>query len=166
MKGAIKWWHWVMIGAASVATFVGVSLVIWVSFYRGTVVSYGDPTKVYFKGLDGNRENVIGVESQEIWLCFDDIVWKQICPSRLITHLTPAGGARLDLGSRVIDNPPVADRVPPKCRRWKVPEINSDQMPGRAVLSGHVRSECTPLDRWYPIYTPMPSATFNWVRAR
>lgn len=160
----IKWYHWTLIGIGSLAMFFGVIIAIWFGFYRGEVVSYGDPMKVYFKDLNGNKENVQGVEGEKIWFCLDDVVWKQICPSTLATQLTPTRGPRLDLETHVLNNPPTASRVPPKCRRWEVPELTKDQTPGPAVMSGHVRSECSPLDHWYPIYTPMPSAKFNWVR--
>lgn len=156
--GGIKWYHWWMIGVGSLAMFIGVVLVVWFGFYRGEVVSYGDPLKTYLKPE-------VGIEGTEIQICFDDVVWKNTCPSRLVTHLTPAVGSRLDLPVYNINVPARADRVPPKCRWWKVPMLG-DREPGMAVLSGHVRSECTPLDHWYPIYTPMPSAKFNWLQAR
>ncbi len=131
--------------------FVGVVLGSWQFVYRGDVVSYGDPSKVYFKPA-------VATEGETVELCFDDVVWKRICRSRLVTYLTPAKGARIELDTYNIRPPGEPSRVPPKCRKWVVPHLGPDRAAGTAMLSGHAESECSPLDYWRPIITPMPSA--------
>jgi len=131
----------------------------WQFFFRGEVVSYGDPSKVYFS--PGAAK-----EGEDIELCFDDIVWKRLCPTFLITHLTPARGPRMDLPSYKIHVPSKAERVPPKCRSWKVPSLGLSRVAGPAVLSGFAESYCTPMDVIFrrPIYTDLPSARIDISR--
>lgn len=166
----IRWYHWVGIGVGTIATFVGVVFLVWFGFLRGEVVSYGDPLKTYFKP-------VAGVEGQPIQLCFEAVVWKRLCPSQLVTYLTPVRGQRLDLETYTINAPPPIDpetkeplvlphKLPPKCRWWTVPMLGENREAGAAVLSGHVRSECGLLDHWHPIYTQLPPTAFNWLKGR
>ena len=155
----IRWYHWVMIGVGTLATFVAVTILIWGTLLRGEVVSYGDPLKTYLKPTQG-------IEGTDIQICFDDVVWKRLCPSKLVTYLTPVRGSRLDLGTYEINVPATTGRIPPKCRWWKVPMLGENREAGAAVMAGHVQSECGLLDRWYPIYTQLPPTAFNWLRAR
>lgn len=130
--------------------FVGLVLALWQFVFRGEVVSYGDPAKVYLKPA-------VATEGDAIELCFDDVVWKRICRSKLVTYLTPAKGPRIELETYNIRPPSEPGRVPPKCRKWVVPDLG-DRTAGAAVLSGYAESECSPLDYWRPIITPMPGA--------
>lgn len=137
-----------------VIAFVAVVFGSWQLFFRGNVVSYGDASRSYFKPATAT-------EGDTIEICFDDIVWKRLCRSQLVTHFTPARGPRLDLLPYPINVPATAQRVPPKCREWKVPMLGPDREAGMAVVSGFAESECSPLDHWYPIYTPLPSLKLN-----
>lgn len=151
-----------------VIAFFAVVFAMWMLLFRSEVVNYGDPKSVYF-------EPNVATEGDTVSLHFDDVVWKRLCPSRLVTYLTPAKGSRLDLETYIINVPytidevqpdgtvvkvktPLPHRVPPKFRKWIVPELGKNQSPGLAVVSGHIESECSPLDHWRPIITPMPSA--------
>jgi len=141
-----------------VIVFVGVVLGLWQFVYRGEVMSYGiTKDSVRFKPTTAT-------EGDTIELCFDDIVWKRLCPSHLVTNLTPAKGPRLDLTPYPINTPFHVDakdlphRVTPKCRKWVVPDLGPDRSAGLAVLSGFGESYCSPLDYWRPIITPLPSA--------
>lgn len=135
---------------AFVVTFIGV----WQFFFRTPPVEYGDASRTHF--------NVSrATEGDAIEICFDDIVWRRVCPSYLVTNLTPARGPRLDLPRYRISAPAEPGRVPPKCRKWTVPELGAGRAPGIAVLSGYVESQCSPLDYWYPIRTPMPTVKLD-----
>jgi hypothetical protein len=145
---ALKYCHGL---PALVAFIIGGLIVLgmWQFIYRGDVVSYGDPAKVYFKPA-------AATEGDAIELCFDDVVWKRICRSKLITYLMTANG-RIEMETYNIRPPKEPSRVPPKCRKWVVPDLG-DRAAGASVLSGYAESECSPLDYWRPIITPMPGA--------
>ena len=141
----------------SAIVFVGVVLGLWQFVYRGDVVSYSDSGKIY-REPPVHLKPEVATEGETIELCFDDVVWKRICRSRLVTYLTPAKGARIEMETYSIRPPGEPSRVPPKCRKWEVPYLGPDRAAGIAMLSGHAESECSPLDYWRPIITPMPSA--------
>ena len=167
----IRWYHWVMIGTGSLATFVGVTLLIWGTLLRGEAISYGNPVNTYFKPTEG-------IEGTDIQLCLDDVTWKRLCPSQLVTQLTPVRGSKLDLGAYPINVPPSVNpetgeelmlphKLAKKCRWWKVPMLGENREAGAAVMTGYVRTECTPyLDQRWPIFAPFPPTAFNWLRAR
>lgn len=139
---------------AGALAFVVVVIGMWQFFFRHEVVSYGAPAKTYFN-------TARAVEGDAIELCFDDVVWYRVCPAWLVTHLTPARGPRLDLPTYRISKPAEAGRVPPKCRKWVVPELGPQRSAGPAVLSGYAEFQCSPLDYWWPIRTPMPSVKID-----
>lgn len=114
---------------------------------RAPVITYGHPSKSYFKPAEGSPGDTIQI-------CFDDVVWHRVCPSVLSQYFTPAKGPRIDT-VYAISVPPRPGRVPPKCRPWKIPDLTDDQL-GLGTLSGHVTSQCWPLDHWQPIIETLP----------
>jgi hypothetical protein len=124
---------------------------------RSDVVSYGDPSKTYFKPAKG-------MEGDKIELCFDDLAWHRLCRGRLVTFLTPAKGPRMDLEDYAIKTPLATGRVPPKCRAWIVPTLGSDREAGPAIIDGYAENECWPLDHWVPIVRPLPKLKLDITR--
>lgn len=145
----LKYWHLIAAGAAMLVC-LAIIWGSWVAFQRPKVLSYGGPSQTYFL-----PERV--TEGDTTDLCFEGAVWHEICPSILSTWLIPAKGPRLDLDSRELDNPPEAQPVPLKCRKWKVPELGAHRTAGWAIVTGRVKSRCNLLDLKYPIYTQFPS---------
>lgn len=125
---------------------------------RGDVLSYGDPAKTYFKPASA-------MEGDRIELCFDDVTWRRLCRGRLVTHLTPSKGPRMDLDDYPIKTPLATGKVTPKCRAWTVPDLGSDREAGTATLHGYAENECWPLDHWVPIVRPLPSVKLE-IRKR
>ena len=107
----------------------------WYLFARSTVLAYGEPAKTYFKPAQA-------AEGDEIELCFDGITWYRLCQGRLVTHLTPRVGSRLDLASYIISTPPTAGPIGSKCRKWTVPSLGLSRQGGPAILSGHATFDC------------------------
>lgn len=97
------------------------------------VVSYGAASNTFFKPAQV-------VEGEAVELCFGSVTWHRLCPSQLITHLTPSKGARIDLPPYQISMPAQTGSVPPKCRQWIAPQIadRSNQM----IFSGYAESLC------------------------
>lgn len=148
----------------AVLVFIAVSLILWEVFYRGQVVDYGPPGNTFFVPARA-------VEGDTIMICFRQIEWKKPCLSTLETRITPTQGPALELEDYSIKTPPEKGQVKEKCRPWKVPSLGGNDENGRpirqegpAIVSGQVRSECTPLDHWRSIKTPMPSIPLNWLR--
>lgn len=147
--------------AGALACIVGI-IGGWQLFFRAEALNYGDPTLTKFSV---SRATV----GETIELCFADVVWHRLCQSRLVTSLTPAAGPRLDLETYRVNTPWLIDengrkvtpqlpyRVPPKCRKWTVPDLGPNRSAGVASISGYVASQCTPLDYWWPIRTPVPT---------
>ena len=147
---------------AGALAFVVCIIAAWQIFFRADAVTYGDPTMTKFSVSRAT-------EGETIELCFADVVWQRLCPSRLVTSLTPASGLRLDLETYRVNVPWLVDdngrkveptlpyRVPPKCRKWTVPDLGPNRSAGVAAIYGHVESQCTPLDYWWPIRTPVPT---------
>lgn len=152
-----RWWCHVPAAIAAILLCLLVMAFTWRVFFRPEVMSYGDPREISFVPATAT-------EGDEIELCFNDVVWHKVCASRLVTHLTPARGPRLDLPSYAISAPPEAGRVPPKCRKWQVPLLGRSREPGPAVLSGFAESRCSYLDLFHPIYTPLPPVKIKILR--
>jgi hypothetical protein len=143
--------------AAALLVFLLVPVILWQAFYRGEVVNYGAPGNTFFTPARA-------VEGDTIQLCFREIDWKQLCLSTLETRITPTQGEALELDDYTIKVPGVIGPVKRKCRPWKVPELGAFRKEGPAIVSGQVRSECTPLDHWRAIKTPMPNVPLVWLR--
>jgi len=131
--------------------FLAIVLGVWFFVLRDDVMSFGAEGKTYFKPA-------VATEGDAIEICFDDAAWYRVCPSRLITYLTPAKGPRLDdLPVYTLKMPAKPQKTPQKCRLWHVPVLGPDRSEGPAVLTGHVESECSLLDYGHPIITPFPT---------
>jgi len=148
-----KIWPLFVIGA------IALVVAFWHWVLRADVVTYGDPTKTYFQPASAT-------EGDQIEICFDDLVWYRLCRGRLITRLTPAKGSRMDLEAYTISTPAKVGRVPPKCRKWTVPALNSDREEGAAVLDGFAEFECWPIDHWSPIVMTMPPLKLNILKRK
>lgn len=122
------------------------------------VLSYGGPNDVYFnpkKFRAGDKVNI----------CFDGVVWHQICKSELVYHVScykRAVGApdgvvelgRTDFPVYAISVPREIGPVGRKCRAFVVP---SDCQPGPLMHSAFARHECIgPDGRSQLSYTPVP----------
>ena len=98
------------------------------------VVTYGAPSLTKFVPNEVT-------EGDATELCFHGVVWYRVtCPSKLITHLTPSQGDRLDLPTYPIAVPPSAGPIGKKCRPWIAPNIGdrSSQM----IFSGFAEHLC------------------------
>lgn len=148
----------VVAGLAGFCLFIALMIAAWQWIYRpSVVVTYGAPDQTYFSP-DG------AAEGDDIDICFKGIDWKAICPSKLVLHITPFAGPRLDWSSREIDVPDEVGPVKAKCRAVKVPRLGAHRTEGPAIVSGHVESECSPLDHWWKIYTKFPPTKLDWRR--
>ena len=134
----------------AVIVLVAGMLATWQWVLRAAPVSYGAPSKTYFKPA-------AAAEGEEIELCFDDLVWFRLCRGTLVTQFTPARGARIDLPSYTISTPAATGRVPPKCRKWTVPKLGPDREAGGAVLGGFASFECGMFDHWSPLVVNLPT---------
>lgn len=143
LNGYGKTWPLVIILLAAVVA----ALYQW--GLRSDVLSYGDPSKTYFKPAKAT-------EGDRIEICFDDLSWHRLCRGRLVTYLTPSKGPRMDLDNYPIRTPLSTGRVPPKCRAWIVPTLGSDREAGVATVEGYAENECWPLDHWVPIVRTLP----------
>lgn len=113
------------------------------------VVSYGSAEKTFFRPAEV-------IEGDTTELCFHGIVWHRVsCPSKLVTHLTPSRGDRIDLATYAIAVPPNAGPVDKKCRPWIAPKIGdrSSQM----IFSGFAEHLCGRQDNPTRIITPLPA---------
>ena len=129
-NGSWKWWP---IAAAIV---VGGAAAIWQWGLKpdmSPVMSYGTADKTFFKPNET-------VEGETIEFCLTGITWHRLCPSTLITHLTPSTGLRIDLPGYNINVPGQIGPVKAKCRAWVVPSLGdrSSQM----IFSGFAESLC------------------------
>lgn len=149
MVAALKEKRWPI----TIVVLLAIVVAGWHWGLRAPVITYGQPSKTYVKFPETSplAENAI---------CYDDIVWHRLCPSVLHTTFTPANCCSEKVKRwderYVISVPLKVGRVVPKCRPWKIPDVPDEGL-GLGTLTGHVTSECWPLDHWQPIIETLPT---------
>ena len=90
VAGAVTYWQW------------------WLKPDLSPVVTYGSSDKTFFRPAEVT-------EGGSTEICFHGVIWYRVnCPSKLITHLTPSKGDRLDLPTYPIAVPPTAGPIAKK----------------------------------------------------
>lgn len=147
----MKWLCRISVFIASVA----IVAVVFIVTDQSPVMDYGSPEKSYIMPSEVSPgENAL--------ICLDDVTWLRLCPSTLKWWLYDQDGRRHDYKETIsvhhIFPPAKAQKLPPKCRAWKVPAGLS---PGQKTMTGLVESRCPPIGEWSPIRIDFPKIKFT-----
>lgn len=151
MRDALNGKKWPL--AASILICGVVSFWYW--YANRPALDYGRPGSTYF-------DRQIAGQGEEIEICFDNVVWRRICPSRLISHISCIQRVQRDgrdvVEMRGFNTPAYEINVPmqtgpiaKKCRPFKLPVACQ---PGPLKYEAFAQSECGPLGN--VVYSQMP----------
>lgn len=158
MRDVLNGKKWPVIIVAS----AGVAVTGWYWFANRSALDYGRPGATYF-------DRQIAAPGEEIEICFDNVVWRRICPSKLVSHITCVQRIQRN-GRDIIEargfNPPAYNINVPmktgpivkKCRPFVLPTACQ---PGPLRYEAFAQSECPPFGN--VVYSKLPPLDLNVV---